>query len=469
MFVTFPFVLLLLDFWPLQRFPTGAFRWLLVWEKIPFMVLAAASCVLTFLAQRSGDAVTTLGVLSVSSRIENAIFSVARYLLNTFWPANLALDYPWTPVPVVGLILSVAGLILVSAAAWYWRKRSPCGVTGWLWFLGTLVPVIGLVQVGHAAMADRYTYFPSIGLFMAAVFSLHEWCGRVPERMKILVFGECLILAACILLTERQISYWRNTETLVRHTLAVTRNNGSAHWILAATYEREGRFADALVEYRETLRISPRVPLLRMSIGDMLDKLGQPDEALAEYQLALRKEPQAPALHNAIGSLLAEQGHTAEAAAEFREAARLGAYFAPPHLGLAKIYFADGRATEAANELLAAFHAEPDNFHNLTAIARYLAANADDDARDPQTALLMARKAADLSANRQPEVFDVMGMALAATGDFTNAVISAQNALEFAPAVRPDETSAIRQRLELYQNHQPWRESFRVTNAPAVN
>jgi cytochrome c-type biogenesis protein CcmH/NrfG len=298
------------------------------------------------------------------------------------------------------------------------------------------------------------------------VFGLHEWCGRAPGRMKILAGSECLILAACILTTERQLSYWRNTETLFRHTLAVTKNNGDAHYALAFTYRQDGRFADALAEYQETLRLAPRLPKLRLAIGEMLEKLGQPAAALAEYRLDLRKEPQVPALHNAIGSVLAAQGNIPAATAEFQEAEQLNVNYAQPHLEMAKIYYANGQETEAANELLAAFHAEPDNFHTLAAVARYIAANADATARDPQTALLFARKAGDLSANRQPEVFDVMGMAFAAMGDFSNAVISAQTALKFTPAARLTEAGPIRQRLELYQNHQPWLESFRATNAP---
>jgi tetratricopeptide (TPR) repeat protein len=467
MLVTFPFILLLLDFWPLQRFSPDTFRRALVWEKIPFLALAAGSCVLTFLAQRAGDSVATLGEWPMSNRVENAVASIGRYILKTLWPAGLAADYPPAPIPGTTLALSAAVLVIASAVVWHWRSHR-YGVTGWLWFLGALVPVIGLVQVGHAPMADRYTYFPSIGLFMALVFGLHEWCGITPGRMKILAGSEFLVLALCVLTTEKQLGYWRNTETLFRHTLAVTKNNGDAHLALGFAYKQEGRLTEALAEYRELLRLSPRFPGVHLTVGEILEKLGQPDAALVEYRLDLRREPQVPALHNAIGSALAAQGNIAAATAEFHEAEQLNANYAQPHLELAKICFARGQETEAANELLAAFHAEPNNFHTLAAVAHYLAANADDTARDPQTALLLARKAADLSANHQPEVFDVMGMAFAATGDFSNAVICAHNALEFTPASQLKDAGPIRQRLELYQNHQPWRESFRMTNEVAA-
>jgi tetratricopeptide (TPR) repeat protein len=426
------------------------------------------SSVLTFQAQKTGEAVSTLAEWPMTNRIENALATVGRYLLKTFWPEGLALDYAWAPVPAATLVLSTAVLVLVTGAAWYWRDRYRYLAVGWLLFLGTLVPVIGLVQVGHASMADRYMYFPSIGLFLAVVFGLHEWCGSVPKRMKILTGAECLALAACILLTERQLTYWRNTETIFRHTIDVTKNNGAAHLSLAVAYKRDGRYTDALAEYQETLRLSPRFPMLHLRIGETYDKLGQPDKALTEFQMDLQKQPQSPELHNAIGSALAEQGNIAAATAEFQKAAQLNPLYAEPHLGLAKIYLASGQQTEAAEELLAAFHAEPNNFRNLIKVARYLASNADPSGRDPNTALLLARRADDMSAHRQPEVYDVMGMAFAAAGDFTNAVLHAQKALDLAADARLKDIGPLETRLQLYQQNKPWFESFRGMNAPAV-
>lgn len=466
MLVTLPFVLWLLDFWPLQRFLPGTFQWRVIWEKMPFLTLTAISCMLTYLAQRAGNAVATLDMRPLSYRAENAITSVGRYLLKIFWPVDLAVEYPMVPVSMSALVMSFAILVFISAVAFNLRNRRPYMVTGWLWFLGTLIPVIGLVQVGHTSMADRYTYFPSIGLFMALVFGLYAWCSDSTRRMKFLTRIEFLVLIACLLMTVRQLNYWRNTETLFRHALTATKNNGAAHLVVAITCVNEGRFDEALPEYRETLRLSPEIPGLRLAIGNMLDKLGQSDAALAEYRSALRQEAPSADLHNAIGIVLAKQGEITNAIIEFNKAEQLDAHYAQPHIELAKIYFQDGQDTAAANELLAAFRAEQNNFHVLTAIARFAAANAKAAARDPQTALQMTRRAADLSANQQPEVFDVMGMAYAAMEDFTNAVACAQNALELAPSANVRDVSAFRQRLEQYQNHQPWFESFRATNAP---
>jgi len=469
MYVTFPFLLLLLDYWPLGRITSLRYEksqgLRLIQEKIPFLVLAAVSCGLTMLAQRAGGAVSSFKEWPWSNRLDNAVVSTGRYLLKLCWPVDLAAVYPWAPVAASALILAVATLLVVSAAVWHWRSHRH-GIVGWLWFLGTLIPVIGLVQVGHAAMADRYTYFPSVGIFAALVFGAYQWAGHSPFRRKLLTAVECLILAACLCLTEKQLGYWRDTETLFRHTLAVTANNSPAHLCLGVTYDLDGRYADALVEYRETLRLSPQMPKLRLTIGDVLVKLGQTNAALAEYRRALRTEPQDAALHDAIGEALASQGDLAAATTEFQEAVRLNPHLAQPHLEMAKIRFASGQTTEAAYELLAATRAGPNDFHILASVAYCLAANADSTARDPQTALLMARKAAELSANQQPEAFDVMGVAFAAAGDFTNAIICAQKALALVPVDRANDTAPLRRRLERYQNHQPWLESFRATNLP---
>ncbi|HZL80174.1 MAG TPA: glycosyltransferase family 39 protein, partial [Candidatus Limnocylindrales bacterium] len=177
MLVTLPFVLLLLDFWPLQRFPLSrlrsasarqaAFRFQLLSEKTPFFLLAAASCLITFLVQHSGHAVATLDQVPPGFRLENAAVATVRYLQKIIWPAPLAVFYPLAPIPTATLVLAATALVFIFAATWLARNRNPCWLVGWLWFLGTLVPVIGLVQVGGAAMADRYTYIPSIGIFMA--------------------------------------------------------------------------------------------------------------------------------------------------------------------------------------------------------------------------------------------------------------------------------------------------------------
>ena len=242
MFVTLPFVLLLLDFWPLKRatnFQIPTLSRCLI-EKIPFLPLSMASCVVTFLAQR-GEAVRTLKQVSLSLRLENAATATTTYLAQIFWPSNLAVFYPM-PEKIVLPAIFISGtvLIFISALVWLARKQNPCLIFGWLWFLGTLVPVIGLVKVGDAAHADRYTYFPAIGIFIAVVFGIWNLLEQ-PRAQKIFIAISLFALTVCVTVTEHQLQFWRDSETLFRRSLAVTGENplvglnlGAAHLNLGA-------------------------------------------------------------------------------------------------------------------------------------------------------------------------------------------------------------------------------------------
>jgi tetratricopeptide (TPR) repeat protein len=470
MLVTLPFVLLLLDYWPLERMRnaeggTRNYQRLFV-EKILFLALSAVSCVVTFLVQRSGEAVVTLQNVSLQFRLVNAPVAAWRYLLKIFWPTDLAVIYPLASQPPVTFGLAVVVLLLISAGAWRWRKTRPYFLVGWLWFLGTLVPVIGLVQVGSAAMADRYTYIPAIGIFIALAFGLHEFgeWRRWPKAVFPAV--SVAISVVCLGLAERQLAYWRDSEALFRHALAVTKNNEVAHGNLGYVLELEDRPAEALTEYREALSLNPTRNMVHFSIGKMLDELGQPAEALAEYRQLLRLKPEVPALHNAAGESMVALGKLDEALAEFGQAAQLDRHYSAPHVGAAKALLLQGHDHAALDELQAAQRIDPDSFEILAYTAHILAADENAAARDGQTALVLAHKADDLTAGSQPLVVDILGMAYAETGDFTNAVTSAQNALELAETAKLKNREAIRQRLELYKNRQPWRESFLATNAP---
>lgn len=471
MLVTLPFVMLLLDFWPLARIPDAKspmqnFK-VLLREKTPFFLLTMASCVVTFLVQHSGRAVATLADVPLGFRLENATVATALYLQKIFWPAPLAVVYPLAPIPLTTVVWSATVLVLISALAWRARHRHRCWLVGWLWFLGTLVPVIGIVQVGSAAMADRYTYIPAIGIFLAVVFGLAELSEKWSGLKKILPATAAGLLVVCIGATEWQLRYWRNTETLFRHALAVTSANAMAHLNLAIALELQGRSEEALAEYRETLRFSPDRQELHFNLGCLLGRLDRHDEALAEFRAAIRHNPNVARWHCAVGSELATLGQSDAALQAFAEAEQLKPKFAQPHLEAAKLLFQLGRDREAVAELQAAVQAEPDQFQTLATAARYLAANDQADARDSRLALTLATQADALSGHFQPLVLDVLAMAYADNGDFTNALISAQAALELAETAQLKSAEAIHRRLELYKNRQPWRESFRATNAPS--
>ena len=470
MLVTLPFVLLLLDYWPLQRFSLSAFRLPLLSEKIPFFLLTAISCVVTFFAQRNGEAVVSIAKVSLRYRLENAPVAAVSYLQKLCWPADLCAIYPLLDkIPARQIALSVAVLILISAAAWRWRKSKPYFLVGWLWFLGTLVPVIGLVQVGGAAMADRYTYLPSVGFFIALIFLLHDWAAKIQIPKVIIAGAAALILTGCILATEHQLPFWRDSETLFRRAVTVTPSNEIALVNLGSALEAQNRFDEALAIDRQAEKLENGHYQLHNNLGNLLGKLGRHDESLAEYREAIRRRPGNAILHNAAGGELVALGQWEAALKEFAEAERFDPNYAQPHAETAKVFFRQGRDAEAVDEFRAALRSEPNNFQILALTAHYLAANENPAARDGQSALVLALKANELTGHSQPMVFDALGMAFAENGDFTNAQTCAQNALDLATAAQMTKLDPLRRRLELYQNRQPWRESFRTTNAPAKN
>jgi tetratricopeptide (TPR) repeat protein len=464
MLVTLPFLLLLLDFWPMQKLSQKTL-WPLVGEKIPFFVLTVVSCLVTYHAQHTGQAVVSLGSLPLHFRLEYPPAAALRYVFKLFWPADLAFFYPYRPIPPATVALALVALAVISVGAWAGSRLNRCWLFGWLWFLGTLVPVIGIVQVGGAAVADRYTYIPSIGLFTAVAFGLYAW-PRVRSGYFMLVG---LSLIGCVITTEKQLTYWRNSEALMRHTVAVTRDNEIGHFLLAAAFESDGQFVDAIAEYREALAINPGHYQFHHNIGNLLLKLGQPGPALAEYQQAVSGDPKDPIFHNGAGRALSVQGNFAAAQVEFAEAERLSPHDAEPHLRLAKNYFQQGMDEKAAEELRAAVRAAPDDFRTLVTAAHYLAANTNAAARDEHSGLILALQAKALAVyQQQAAVYDVLGMAFAAAGNFSDAVACAQKSLEYAPAAKLKDTSPMQLRLELYQKNQPWLESFATTNNTPV-
>jgi len=472
MLVTLPFVMLLLDWWPLNRLagarPSSASG--LILEKTPFFALTVISCIVTFIVQKQGEAVISLARVPLLLRLENAPVAAVDYLLKFFWPENLCAFYPMPEkIPALPVLLSVAALLVISAAVWRWRDQKPYLLFGWLWFLGTLVPVIGLLQVGGQAMADRYTYIPSIGFFLALVLlarDLAVWL-QMPKIIRCGLMA--LAAAACILVTEHQLQFWRDGESLFRRVLAVTPTNDVALINLGVALQSQDRFEEALAIYRQAERISSTRYQLHNNIGDILGHMGRHAEALAEYQQAIALRPGNALLHLSAGIELAALDRLAEALSEFSRAEKCDTTLAGPHIEAAKALFKQGRDATGVEEFRAALRLDADNYQTLAVTARYLAASENDATRDGKNALLLALKADELSGHNQPVVFDILGMAFAANGDYTNAAACARNALDLAAAAQLTNTEQIRSRLELYRNNLPWRECFRATNAPAKN
>lgn len=482
MLVTLPFLLLLLDFWPLDRmaWPASAeaagdrrkvpvIR--LVVEKWPFFGLTLISCALTFMAQKQGEAVIPLAAEPFGLRVENAVVSVANYAGKLLVPLNLAVFYP-TPgrIPWWETITALLAVAAVSGLAWRWRRERPYLLVGWLWFLGTLVPVIGLVQVGSQGMADRYLYLPSIGFFMAAVFLIGDWvqkAGRADWMGKGLAV---LVGVICIGWTEYQLRFWRDTEPLFRRAAAVTRDNFTAHLVLGSTLAKEKRYDEAMLEFQEADRLAPGSYQLHNDIGNVLEAQGRHAEAAAEYRTALALKPGAGYLHENLAKVLIETSEYGEARSEIAMAEQLDPAAGRPHAQMARLCEAGGQDGKAVAEWQKAVQLEPDNYGILLETAHFLAANENPAGRNGAAAVKLALRAGALSGN-QPEAIDVLGMALAETGDYTNAEACAQSLLEAAASGGGgiENTNEIRARLERYQNHEPWRESFVATNLPEAS
>jgi protein O-mannosyl-transferase len=337
MLVTLPFVLLLLDCWPLRRMagvpaaglaPEGAGRAIapapamsfvaLLLEKAPLLALSAFVSVVTLVAQRSGGAAPTVAMLGVGSRVGNALLSAVAYLGKTFWPARLCFFYPYRDTLPVALCVAAAALLLLvtALAAWQWRARPWLGV-GWLWFAGMLVPVIGLVQVGEQAMADRYMYLPSVGLFILLVWGGAELARRLRLRESATAAIAAAVLVALALTTRTQVRTWTDSTSLFEHALAVTRRNATAEMNYGVTLLRLGRLPEARRQLDAAVADAPRWGEAIGNRGVAKEAAGQTASAIADYQAAVRLEAGYAPAHRRLAEALFRAGRYDEALAEF--------------------------------------------------------------------------------------------------------------------------------------------------------
>ena len=458
MLVTLPFVMLLLDFWPLRR-PRTLFS--LGLEKWPFLLLVIGSCAITILAQRQ-EAMASFAKCPPGLRLENAVVAYAGYLQQTIWPMKLAVFYP-LPDVIAWPVLMAAGAVLVfiSVLVWFTARYRPYLLVGWLWYLGTMVPVIGLVQVGDQAMADRYTYFPLIGIFLGVTLLLKEAAARLQISRAVAVFVAVTVLGACLTLTVRQLGYWRDSETLFTHALAVTKNNALAHLNLGEAYQEEQRSAEALAQYQQVLQLDPGRQEADNNIARLLNDEGRPEAALEYSRTAVRLNPRSPSLHASLGIILFELKRFDEAQGEFSEALRLDADNVSAHFMKARTCLKQGDDQAALVHLQAALQAAPEDFQMLIFTARVLAADPDPRVRNGSGALALAERAGKIAGPAHPVALDTRAMALAEAGRFEEAVETERQAVTLAQPAGPDGDAAVmQQRLELYQHHQPWRESF---------
>jgi len=365
MLVTWPFVMLLLDYWPLHRFEVSGLRSQLpilkrlLIEKIPFFALSAASCVVTVLVQKAAGA---LASAPVGTRILNALVCYFRYIFKLVWPTRLAVLYPEVPHwPVSQVLIAAFALATITLLTLWQIKRRPWLFAGWAWYLGTLVPVIGLVKVGSQSMADRYTYLTTIGLLIMLVWSVAELVSKVPKLWPIVGIGFGAVMLACTFTTDSQLLYWRNTDTLFRHAIAVTRNNYVAYSSLAFYYADHQEMRQAENCLRASLAINPEQYQAWNKLGSVLIDERRYDEALAASERAISLDPHFAPAHSTLGLALMKVGRTNEAVAEYSEALRLRPDFAPAHYNLANALAAQGQFEQAREHYSASLQSDPDS------------------------------------------------------------------------------------------------------------
>jgi tetratricopeptide (TPR) repeat protein len=359
MLVTLPFVLLLLDWWPLQRISNLRRLFL---EKIPFFLLSSVSSVITFIVQQKGGAVAALMKFSMVERIENAFVSYTRYLGKTFWPEALANPYPhpghWELSLVIFSVALIGGL---SALAVISARKFPFVFTGWFWFIGILIPVIGLVQVGNQAMADRYSYLPLTGIFIIFAWGLNEACVNRHVPKPAVVFLAAIILFAAGWQTRSQLVYWQNSGTLFRHTLAVTENNYIAWNDLGTYLSSRGQVPEAMDCFQKSLKINPGNADALYNLGNADTKLGKVDEAISNYHRAMQIDPNHADVLANLGFALAAKKQFDEAVTCFELALQLDPDSADAHNNLATVLFIQHRFVEAAQHYREAIRLTPGN------------------------------------------------------------------------------------------------------------
>jgi tetratricopeptide (TPR) repeat protein len=492
--VTVPFVLLLLDYWPLGRTPNSSpmaappagvpqrrtATWLhLILEKIPLFVLSAVSCGATLLAQKQALELSLKPPFG--ERIGNALISYVAYLGQMIWPARLAVLYPYPEgnLNVAPAILALLLLLIISAAVFVWGRKYPFLVTGWLWYLGMLVPMIGIIQVGSQVRADRYTYLPQIGLYLVVAWGAMELFHRWRRSRVVPASAGLLIITALITRSNLQTSYWRDTETLWKHAIACTSNNYIAHTNLAETLSQSGRFAEAIAECREALKSKPDLAAAHNNLGDALIRnkqggstvpgqntldeaighfraalqikpdftqaytnlgkallqTGQIDDAMAQFQKSLEMQPNAAETEFSLGKAFLQKHEINEAIVHYQKAVEISPDYAEARYSLGNAFVAEGKYTEAIASYEAVVRIRPDYFqahHNLACVLATIGKNDE--------ALAQFNEALRLNGNYAQAHF-ALGSLLARMGHREEAVAHLTEALR----LKPDYESAKQQ------------------------
>ena len=477
MLVTTPAVLLLIDYWPLNRDQRSEVRgqkskiriWLhLVAEKLPLFALSAASSLAALALQVHAPA--SVGQLPFGWRLENAIVTYVTYIWQMFWPANLAVFYPHPDdhLALWQVMLAAAFLIAMTWVAFTLRRNRPYLLVGWLWYLIMLLPVIGIVEVGLQGHADRYTYLPHVGLYIALTWLVSDVPRSLPHRKEILAIvggGIVIVLSAC---AWKQTTYWRSSETLWTHTLAVTTDNDVALTNLGTSLMDRGQLDDALSYFQRALAVRSRsehshynlsLALIHDSVGNVLARKGRLLDAVAHFRQAIEFRPDYPDAHYNLGTLLFQSRDLDGAIAEWRITLSLHPNDPGTNANLGNALVQKGLLREAATHYEVALQSEPDSPVALNNLAWLLSAGPDDSLRNGARAVELARNLNRVSKQNNPFFIRTLAAAYAEAGQFDLAIETAQGASELANAQGQHSLATqIQDETDLYRQHLPFRD-----------
>lgn len=509
MLVTLPFVLLLLDWWPLGRL-TGMRTRLLqgvktsergsllsrrLLEKVPLFALAVAACALTFYAQEKGRAVNPIADVGLRLRVMNAVVAYLLYIGRMVVPVGLAPFYPHPRAALPGWLVLVAAGALLAFTVFVLRqgRRRPYLVVGWFWYLGTLVPVIGLIQAGWQSSADRYTYVPLIGIFVMAVWTLADWAHGRERRQRALAVTAAASLMVCAVMTWRQVGFWRDSVTLWNRALAVTKDNFVAHLKLGDDFLRHNDLAHAQRQYEETLRLEPNLAYALVNLGSIALVQGRYGEAFDDYQkavaadpkyllgqhrlawmlllrgdlagaeqhlqAALQLAPHHPDVLDVLGCLRLCQGRTSEAVAALREAVHLAPQIVAYRCDFAQALAASGAPAAGQREYQQAMRLDHDWPVRAASDAWRFATDPASAERSALRSLQLAQQACQATAPQTPGLFlRALAAAYAESGRFEDAIAAAQEALRRTEDPELSELHAkIQNELAVYQSRRAYR------------
>ncbi|MGD0551369.1 MAG: tetratricopeptide repeat protein [Sedimentisphaerales bacterium] len=501
--VTLPLVLLLLDYWPLERIRRGqsvaatskSAIWLIA-EKTPLLAMSAALSVITIIAQKGGKAVISLDIIPLDTRIANVFSSYIKYIGKLVWPSGLAVFYPpsYPAIPKTTTAVYILLFILITAISIYIGRHRKYMAVGWLWFVGTLVPMIGLVQAGFQVMANRYMYLSMLGLLIIIALAVKELIAKHPRLKTIVAIMGVISLSCLLVLTRMQVRHWQNSITLFEYALKTTKNNPviETYYGCALFYEA-GRLDEAEKHLSNAVRISPTFAKALSNLGRVYIEQGKTNEAIScftnllrqnensaetHYDLALSLgmqkkydeaikhlaktleiEPNYPDAHNRTGIALMAIGKPDEAIKYFDEALRINKDKSEVYGNLGTAYMRLDKYGPGIYNFNKAIEQKPDSIVNLNRLAWALATVEDTSLRDANKAIEAAGRACELTGNNDAEYLDTLAVTYAAAGRFEEAKATAKKALSIVKSSdREDLAGEIQERIKLYEAGQPYRQ-----------